>query len=104
MSMEAIKTLTTAEEESSQLREIAIAQGHQLLEDTQRNGRNAIAQAVLAAEDVAKKMIADAEMDAKVISDEFLKDAQASCDAMEADARTRMNAAIERIAERVVKN
>ncbi len=102
MSLEAMKKITEAEQDTQSRRAGAAAEAKKLVSDAEKAGRALVEQARAQAEAQAKEAMAQAESRAARRTEEILAEKRSDCDALRSAARERLPAAVELIVGRVV--
>lgn len=102
MSLEAMKKITEAEQDTQSRRAGAAAEAKKLVSDAEKAGRALVEQARTQAEAQAKEAMVQAEARAACRTEEILAQQREACSALQAKARARLPAAVELIVGRVV--
>ena len=102
MSLEAMKKITEAEQDTQSRRAGAAAEAKKLVSDAEKAGRALVEQARAQAEAQAKEAMAQAESRAARRTEEILAEKRSDCDALRSAARERLPAAVELIVGRGV--
>jgi vacuolar-type H+-ATPase subunit H len=102
MSLEAVKQVTAAEEQARLSKLAAQQDARKLIADAEKAGRSALEQAKAEANETVASMLAQAEQRAGVRTSEIIHQAEGSCDQLRAQAQARLEQAASLIVERVV--
>lgn len=103
MAVEAIQAVTALEEQVKKQKEAAAAQNKQRLLEAQRAARLLVEQSRQQAEGEARQKMTQAEAQAAEWTREVLSQAGRDCEALKAEARSRLDQAAAFLAEKVVK-
>lgn len=102
MSLDAIRQVTQAEEETREQLDRARADAKRAVSDAERDGKERIAQARSQAEGEVKLLLTAAETRAEAHAREVMAQALRDCDVLRATAEERLDRAADLILERVV--
>lgn len=102
MSLEAIKKVNEAEQSVQARKAEAAAAAKKLVADAEKAGREQLESQRAKAEADAREAMSRAEAKAEARSKEILAEGRRECDALRADARTRLPEAAKLIVRRVV--
>lgn len=104
MSLEAIKQVTQAEEETQGKLTEARAAAKRLVAEAERQGRALVETARTEAEERAKSLMKDAEERAQVRTSEVMRETEQSCAQLRQASEQRLDAAADLIVRRVVND
>lgn len=101
MSLEAIQTITDAEQAVREQKARAADEAKRIVAEAERAGRQLVADARTQAEETVKELLAEAEARAGEKSAQTLGDSAAQCEALKQAARSRLDQAAGLIVGRV---
>ena len=103
MSLEIIQSVKKAEEQAEEIRRQSMEESRRIVSEAHSKARQLEEKALVDAENEAKRIIAAAESSAQIEIDKLNAKVADECNGLRKEAAKRMDKAVEKIVERVVK-